>query len=72
MEEKKDDKLVKRDCLEECDNFKNKLEICMKNSDNNIIQCQDLRNNYENCLIEMHKKESNNIYNQMEDISLTN
>ena len=71
MEGEKSHKLVKNDCLKECDKFKNKLEICMKNSDNNIIPCQALRNDYESCLVEMHKK-LHNIYDQVEDISLTN
>ena len=72
MEEEKVYKLVKSDCLKECDKFKNKLEICMKNSDNNIIPCQALRNDYESCLVEIHKKESCIIYNKIEDTSLTN
>tara|TARA_Y100000591_G_scaffold333311_1_gene375609 strand:+ start:5259 stop:5453 length:195 start_codon:yes stop_codon:yes gene_type:complete len=33
-----------------CDEFKNKLSICMKNSDDNIMACQEIRNVYESCL----------------------
>ena len=43
-----------------CNTIKKKLEICMKNSDDNIIYCQELRNNYENCL-EEHFKHVKNI-----------
>tara|TARA_B100001027_G_C16090316_1_gene251384 strand:+ start:157 stop:360 length:204 start_codon:yes stop_codon:yes gene_type:complete len=39
-----------------CDDFKTNLAVCMKNSDNNIMVCQSLRNFYENCLEEENKK----------------
>lgn len=38
-----------------CDDFKTNLAVCMKNSDNNIMVCQSLRNFYENCLREQDK-----------------
>ena len=33
-----------------CDKLKEKLATCMKNSDDNIIYCQSIRNMYEDCL----------------------
>ena len=39
-----------------CEEFKTKLSICMKNSDDNIIACQSLRDIYENCLREESKR----------------
>ena len=38
-----------------CEEFKTKLSMCMKNSDDNIIACQSLRDIYENCLREQDK-----------------
>ena len=33
-----------------CDKLKKTLAICMKNSDDNIIYCQSIRDMYEDCL----------------------
>ena len=38
-----------------CEEFKTKLSMCMKNSDDNIAACQSLRDIYENCLREQDK-----------------
>ncbi len=38
-----------------CEFLYKQLSNCMKNSDDNIIACQDLRNNYENCLRKHNK-----------------
>lgn len=72
MEDKKKYKLVSNNCLKECNTFKEKLNVCMKNSDNNIIVCQQIRNDYENCLLKFDKNTQNSIYNDVEDTSLTN
>ena len=34
----------------DCSFLYKKLSICMKNSDDNIILCQDMRNIFEDCL----------------------
>ena len=39
-----------------CGEFKKNLSICMKNSDDNIILCQDMRNIFEDCLKNENKK----------------
>jgi hypothetical protein len=36
-----------------CASFKNKFQTCMTNSDGNILDCQNLKMDYENC-IEKH------------------
>ena len=33
-----------------CSDFKKKLSACMKNSDDNILECQSVRNSFEQCL----------------------
>lgn len=33
-----------------CGDFKKKLSVCMKNSDDNILECQSVRNSFEQCL----------------------
>lgn len=39
-----------------CEEFKTKLSMCMKNSDDNIVACQSLKDIYENCLREENKR----------------
>ena len=39
-----------------CEEFKKNLSICMRNSDDNIIYCQSLRDVYESCLRKENKK----------------
>ena len=39
-----------------CEEFKTKLSMCMKNSDDNIVACQSLRDIYENCIREENKR----------------
>ena len=39
-----------------CEKFKKNLSNCMKNSDDNIIYCQQIRDVYENCLRKENKK----------------
>lgn len=46
-----DKKIINKKC-DPCESFKKELSICMKNSDNNIIECQSLRNAYESCIRE--------------------
>ena len=46
-----DEKIINKiDCP--CEELKNKLSVCMKNSDDNIIVCQSLRDAFESCLRE--------------------
>tara|TARA_B110000261_G_C13036563_1_gene338511 strand:+ start:99 stop:302 length:204 start_codon:yes stop_codon:yes gene_type:complete len=33
-----------------CGDFKKNLSTCMKNSDHNILECQSVRNSFEQCL----------------------
>jgi hypothetical protein len=40
----------KKEFSSPCKYLKKNLEICMKNSDDNIIVCQSIRNKYEHCL----------------------
>ena len=40
----------------DCSFLYKKLSICMKNSDDNIILCQDMRNIFEDCLKNENKK----------------
>ena len=46
-----DEKIVNKK-NDPCESLKNKLSVCMKNSDDNIIVCQSLRNAFESCLRE--------------------
>jgi hypothetical protein len=40
-----------------CGDFKKKLSACMKNSDDNILECQLVRNSFEQCLEKHFKHE---------------
>ena len=46
------DKKIINKTNDPCEELKNKLSICMKNSDDNIIVCQSLRDAFESCLRE--------------------
>jgi|TARA_B110000858_G_scaffold136746_1_gene155379 hypothetical protein len=58
MENKKEEKSYKtvlsndqkKEFDEPCSDLKKKLSICMKNSDDNILECQSVRNSFEQCL----------------------
>lgn len=40
----------KKEVDDPCGDFKKKLSVCMKNSDDNILECQLVRNSFEQCL----------------------
>lgn len=57
MENKKEEKIYKivlsndqKEFGGPCSDFKKKLSACMKNSDDNILECQSVRNSFEQCL----------------------
>ena len=53
-------KIIKNQSIKKnfCEEFKKDFFICMKNSEDNIIVCQEFRDVYENCLRKENKKEN--------------
>ena len=50
------DSLIINKKQDPCDEFKENLSMCMKNSDDNITACQSLKTIYEDCLREENKR----------------